>query len=167
MKYEEFKQKTWQDPCMVDLKSNQNEIYSLLEDYNFKTAIIVNTASECGFTRQYKDLQDLYKRFKDQGLIIISQPSNNFGNQEPKDDAEIKNFCETKYNVSFFILPKADVIDNNSTRLYKELSKVVGQDPKWNFHKYIISKKLNRIYSRNHFQEIDNMFIHDIERLLN
>jgi glutathione peroxidase len=167
MGYDEFKQMTWQDNSVKQLDQTDTKIYNLLKDFDFSVAVIVNTASDCGFTRQYKELQQLYTEFKDRGLIVIAQPSNNFDQQEPGSDSEIKQFCETQYGVSFPLLPKADVIEETATELYKALTDITGQCPKWNFHKYVISKKLNKIYSKNHFTEIDEQFVKDIETLLN
>jgi len=166
MGYDEFKQTTWQDNSVKQLDQADIKIYDLLKDFDFSVAVIVNTASDCGFTRQYKELQELYAAFKDKGLIVIAQPSNNFDQQEPGSDSEIKQFCETQYGVSFPLMPKADVVGETATELYKTLIDITGQGPKWNFHKYVISKKFNRIYSRNHFTEIDEQFIKDIQGLL-
>lgn len=167
MSLEEFKNKTWQTPVAKDISQEQlQRLIDILDIDDFQTVIIVNTASECGFTRQYADLQKFYNDNKDNGLLVVAQPSNNFGQQEPGEDNEIKEFCNTTFGVTFPILPKADVVNENSTELYNLLAEITGQRPMWNFHKYIISKKLNKLISTNHFNEIDERFINDVKATL-
>lgn len=165
---EEFKKYTFQEDSEQTLTEKEQEtLCSLLGTTDFQVAIIVNTASKCGFTKQYEGLESLYKQFKDKGLIVIAQPSNQFMNQEPGTDEEIKLFCESNYGVTFKILPKADVVLENSTSLYKELYELSGRiRPRWNFHKFIFSKKTGKLYSRSHFVDIDENFISNIEKLL-
>jgi glutathione peroxidase len=107
-----------------------------------KTILLVNVASKCGFTKQYDDLQKLYDNFKDKGLIIIGVPTNQFGGQEPGTEAEIKNFCETNFNITFPMTSKYDVKSNNAHPIYKWAKETFGKStvPKWNFHKILINK---------------------------
>jgi len=103
MSLEEFKKETDQPTTVVDYNG------TLFSDYDYNVALVVNTASECGFTKQYKQLQELYEKYKDLGLVVIAQPSNQFGAQEPGTDDQIKQFCSSNFGVTFPILPKADV----------------------------------------------------------
>ena len=113
-----------------------------LSIFNDKTILIVNVASKCGFTKQYDDLQKLYDDYKEKGLVIIGIPSNQFGGQEPGSDAEIKNFCETNFNINFPMTSKYDVKGNNAHPIYIWAKETFGKStvPKWNFHKILINK---------------------------
>ena len=90
-----------------------------LSIYKGKTILIVNVASKCGFTKQYKDLQELWKRYKNKGLVVIGFPSNQFGAQEPGNDKDIKNFCEVNFNIDFPIVSKTEVKGDNAHEIYK------------------------------------------------
>lgn len=113
-----------------------------LADFKNKVVLVVNTASHCGFTGQYEDLQKLYDKYHDKGLEIIAVPSNNFGAQEPGTAEEIKEFCETKFAVTFPLAEKEDVIGNEAHPFYLWAGEKLGfgTRPKWNFHKYLIDK---------------------------
>jgi len=113
-----------------------------LSKYTGKTIMLVNVASNCGFTKQYDDLQKLYDKFKDEGLIIIGVPTNQFGGQEPGTEVEIKNFCETNFNITFPMTSKYDVKGNNAHPIYIWAKDTFGKStvPKWNFHKILINK---------------------------
>lgn len=105
--------------------------------------IVVNTASECGYTPQYAQLQELYETYKDKGLIIIGFPSNDFGKQEPGSEAEIATFCQKNYGVTFPMMAKVETKDEDQHAVYnwltqKELNGVLDSSVKWNFHKYLI-----------------------------
>lgn len=111
-----------------------------------KKILIVNTASECGLTPQFKQLQQLYDDFKDRNLIIVGFPSNDFGQQEPGNDLEIKSFCERNYGVSFLMMAKIHVKGSNIHPIYKWLTSksengVMSSSVKWNFQKYLIDEK--------------------------
>ena len=112
-----------------------------LANYKDKVIVVVNVASRCGFTNQYKDLQALWTDYKDKGLIIIGVPSNSF-RQEQGTNKEIKNFCETTFGISFPITEKLNVIGANAHPFFKWAKKNYGSGavPKWNFHKIIIGK---------------------------
>lgn len=103
-----------------------------------KPLLIVNTASECGYTPQYADLQTLHEMMGDK-LTIVGFPANNFGGQEPGDDQQIAAFCEKNYGVSFQMFSKIDVIGKNQHPLYKFLEEATGKAPNWNFCKYLVS----------------------------
>ena len=108
-----------------------------------KTILLVNVASKCGFTKQYDELQQLYDNFKDKGLIVIGIPSNQFGGQEPGSESEIKNFCETNFNITFPMTSKYDVKGDNAHPIYLWAKETYGNStvPKWNFHKILINKE--------------------------
>ena len=104
-----------------------------------KVVLVVNTASNCGYTYQYKDLEALYKKYKSRGLVVIGFPSNDFGRQEPGSNKQIASFCEENYGVSFPMFEKLTTpIPQNA--LYKDLIAAAGEAPQWNFHKYLIDK---------------------------
>jgi glutathione peroxidase len=113
-----------------------------LRQFKGKTVLLVNVASKCGFTKQYADLQTLYEKYKDQGLVVVGIPSNQFGGQEPGSNKEIKDFCETNFNITFPITDKVDVKGKNAHELYIWAKKNYGNStvPKWNFHKILINK---------------------------
>ena len=111
-----------------------------LSDYKNKVIVVVNVASRCGYTPQYNDLQKLYTEYKNE-LVVIGVPTNNF-KQEPKNNAEIKKFCEANFGITFPMSEKVDVIGNNAHDFFKWAKKNHGiaAIPKWNFHKIIIGK---------------------------
>ena len=113
-----------------------------LSNYKGKTLLLVNVASNCGFTKQYDDLQNLYNTYKDKGLVVLGIPSNQFGGQEPGSDSEIKDFCETNFNITFPMTSKYDVKGNNAHPIYLWAKESYGKStiPKWNFHKILINK---------------------------
>jgi glutathione peroxidase len=112
-----------------------------LADYKEKVILVVNVASRCGFTNQYKDLQILWSKYKDEDLVVIGVPSNDF-RQEPGSNKEIKDFCETTFGVDFPIAEKTSVIGNDAHPFFIWAKKNYGSGaiPKWNFHKIIIGK---------------------------
>ncbi len=114
-----------------------------LSKYKNKTVLLVNVASNCGFTNQYSGLQELYEKYKDNGFVVIGIPSNQFGGQEPGNNDEIKKFCETNFNITFPITDKFDVKGNNAHPIYLWAKENYGNSavPKWNFHKILINKK--------------------------
>jgi len=113
-----------------------------LSIFKDKTILLVNVASKCGFTKQYDDLQKLYDNYKEKGLVVIGIPSNQFGSQEPGSEAEIKNFCETNFNINFPMTSKYEVKGDNAHPIYKWAKETHGKStvPKWNFHKILINK---------------------------
>ena len=108
-----------------------------------KTILLVNVASNCGFTKQYDDLQNLHESYKNKGLVVIGMPSNQFGGQEPGSETEIKKFCETNFNITFQMTSKYDVKGDNAHPIYIWAKETFGKStvPKWNFHKILINKK--------------------------
>ena len=116
-----------------------------LSSYKGKVILIVNVASACGFTPQYEGLQDLFERYKDKGLEILAFPCNQFGSQEPGSNEQIKIFCEDKYNISFKLFDKVDVIGEHASPLFNYLNEVAGRDIKWNFTKFLFDQNGNFI----------------------
>ena len=108
--------------------------------YAGKVVLVVNTASYCGYTPQYKGLQALNEKYKSRGLVILGFPSNDFGQQEPGSNKEIADFCDRTYAVKFPMFAKTAVKDAGQTPLYDDLAKATGERPKWNFHKYLIGR---------------------------
>lgn len=115
-----------------------------LSDYEGRAILIVNTASKCGFTKQYEGLQKLYETYHDRGLVIIGVPSNDFGGQEPGTEAEIKQFCEGIYKITFPMMSKEKVSGKDAHPFYKwaaaqKKGGLIFSTPRWNFHKYLIA----------------------------
>lgn len=110
-----------------------------LSEFKGKPVLIVNVASKCGYTPQYKGLESLYRKYKDKGFVIVGVPANNFGAQEPGTNEEIKTFCSRNYDVTFPILSKVSVKGDDITPLYSYLTQT-GGDVKWNFTKFLIGK---------------------------
>jgi glutathione peroxidase len=110
-----------------------------LGDYKGKVLLVVNTASECGSTPQYKELEELWRAYKDRGFAVLGFPSNDFGGQEPLDEAGIKAFCAEKYDVTFPMFAKIKTQGEGQSPVYRFLSADWGE-PKWNFHKYLVGK---------------------------
>ncbi len=113
-----------------------------LKEYKNKVVLLVNTASYCGFTNQYTDLQVLWDQYKSEGLIVLGIPSNSF-NQEKSEDNEVKSFCEVNFNINFPLSTITDVKGNNAHEIYKWAKENYGNSaiPKWNFHKILINKE--------------------------
>ena len=105
-----------------------------------KAVLVVNVASQCGYTPQYAGLQALYEKYKGQGLVIIGVPANNFGGQEPGTNEDIKQFCSRKYSVTFPIMGKVSVKGDDKTPLYQYLTSTTGGEVKWNFTKFLVGK---------------------------
>ena len=112
------------------------------DDYRNKVVLIVNTASYCGFTKQYEELQSLWDKYRSNGLIVLGVPSNSF-NQEKKNNSEIKEFCEVNFNINFPLSTISEVKGENAHELYKWARDNHGKSaiPKWNFHKILINKE--------------------------
>ena len=111
-----------------------------MREFEGKAVLVVNTASECGYTPQYKDLGALWQRYRDRGLVVLGVPSNDFGGQEPGTEAEIKRFCERQYAVDFPLTAKEPVSGADAHPFYKWAAQVAGEAaaPRWNFHKYLV-----------------------------
>lgn len=118
-----------------------------LSQYAGKVLLVVNVASECGLTPQYAGLQTLYDKYKDQGLVVLGFPSNEFGGQEPGTEQHIAEFCSTRFGVEFPMLGKTTVTAGNANPFYAALIKQTGESPKWNFHKYLIDRSGAKVQS--------------------
>ena len=151
------------------VKDNKGKTQSLSQ-YKGKVVLVVNVASECGFTKQYKGLENLYKNYKKEGFVILAFPSNQFGGQEPGSAEEIQNFCSLNFGVTFPLFQKIDVNGDNADPLYIFLKKQAtgflgSQSIKWNFTKFLIDKEgkvIERYGSSTKPEEITD----DIEKLL-
>lgn len=125
----------------------QDDSPQSLCQYAGKVVLVVNTASYCGFTRQYDGLERLYDRYKSQGLVILGFPSNDFGQQEPDSNKKIADFCRNTYGIKFPMFAKSSVRGSDANPLFKQLAKQTGDTPSWNFHKYLISRDGRQVLS--------------------
>ncbi len=150
------------------IESINGEIINFKE-YENKVILLVNTASYCGFTKQYDDLQKLWDQFKSKGLIVLGIPSNSF-NQEKKNNSEIKKFCEMNFNINFPLSTLTDVKGDGAHEIYKWAKKNFGKSavPKWNFHKILINKdgKIEETYA-SFTKPTSKKITNKIEQLLN
>ena len=137
--------------------------------YKKKVIIVINVASKCGFTNQYEDMQNIWIKYKDKGLVILGVPSNDFGQQEPGNNQEIKNFCESKFGISFPMTEKVSVKGDKAHPFYLWAKENYGKSavPKWNFHKIIIGKdgKIKDVFS-SITKPTSKRFISSIEKAL-
>jgi glutathione peroxidase len=141
-----------------------------LTQYKGKVLLIVNTASECGFTPQYKGLEQVYEQFKDKGAMVLGFPCNQFGGQEPGGEAEIGAFCEKNFGVTFPLFKKVDVNGSDAHPLFQHLKKaapgLLGTEAiKWNFTKFLV-KKDGTVYKRYAPSTKPEELVGDIEKLL-
>tara|TARA_B100001123_G_C15105569_1_gene945329 strand:- start:482 stop:1033 length:552 start_codon:yes stop_codon:yes gene_type:complete len=140
-----------------------------LSEYKGKVIVVVNVASQCGFTSQYEDMQKVWEKYQSKGIVMLGIPSNDFGNQEPGSSSDIKNFCEAKFGISFPMTEKVAVKGPDAHPFYLWANKNYGKSaiPKWNFHKIIIDRN-GKI--ANTFTSITNpsskKFIKALEKLI-
>jgi len=148
---------------------NEEDVINL-SDYKGKTLVVVNTASLCGFTYQYDGLQKLYDDYKDQGLVVLGVPSNDFGNQESGTNSEVKEFCESTFSITFPLTEKNIVKGKDAHPFFKWSKKelgFIGGVPRWNFHKIIIGKDGNAIAGFTALtRPSSKKFISEIEKAL-
>ena len=141
-----------------------------LSTYKNKAILLVNVASNCGFTKQYSDLQQLWEKYGDKGLIVLGVPSNQFGGQEPGSNQEIKKFCEVNFNVNFPMTDKVDVKGTLAHPIFLWAKENYGSSaiPKWNFHKILINKdgKIQDTYS-SLTKPTSKKITDEIEKILN
>jgi|TARA_Y100000310_G_scaffold344594_1_gene458197 glutathione peroxidase len=141
-----------------------------LSEYKTKIIVVVNVASQCGFTNQYKDMQKVWEKYQEKGVIILGVPSNDFGNQEPGNNKEIKNFCEAKFGISFPMTEKVSVKGSEAHPFYIWARENYGKSavPKWNFHKIIIDKngKIAQTFA-SFTNPSSKKFINALEKLIN
>ena len=160
-------------PCPAllqrDMLRLQDEKPQALCQYAGRVVLVVNTASFCGFTPQYKALEALSNRYAERGLVVLGFPSNDFGSQEPGSNKEIAEFCGNTFNVKFPMFAKSHVLPGmpSTNPLFAELARRTEQVPKWNFHKYLISRDGNEV--RSFGSAVDpagRAFTQELERLL-
>ncbi len=145
----------------------QDEKPQNLCQYSGRVVLIVNTASYCGFTPQYKGLEALYDKYKAEGLVVLGFPSNDFS-QEPDSNQQIADFCENTFGVKFPMFTKTAVKGENASKLFKELSAATKTTPKWNFYKYLISRDGQKIKSFSSMTgPQDASFIKAVELFMN
>ena len=132
-------------PALLDRKMETilDKPQSLCE-YAGKVLLVVNTASECGYTPQYEGLETLYRKYKGRGLVVLGFPSNDFGGQEPGANKDIAAFCVNQYAIDFPMFGKTELKKNP---LYSDLAKATGTAPRWNFHKYLIDRSATEVLS--------------------
>ena len=144
----------------------QDEKPQALCQYAGQVVLVVNTASFCGFTSQYKGLEALYAKYKDRGLVVLGFPSNDFS-QEPESNAKIADFCDNTFGVKFPMFTKTSVRGTDAVPLFKQLTEQTGTAPKWNFYKYLISRDGKTVKSYGSITgPQDKGFISEVEKLL-
>ncbi|GGC88534.1 glutathione peroxidase [Undibacterium terreum] len=135
--------------------------------YAGKVTLVVNTASYCGFTKQYEGLEALHAKYNPKGLVVLGFPSNDFGQQEPGSSKEIADFCFNTYGVKFPMFAKSSVTGKDVNPLHAELIKATGRTPKWNFTKYLIDRKGNVVASYpSETTPDDKKLVADVEKAL-
>jgi len=148
----------------------QDEKPQDLCQYAGKVLLVVNTASFCGFTPQYKSLETLHARYRERGLVVLGFPSNDFGQQEPGSGKEIAEFCENTFGVKFPMFAKSRVAASSGAAanpLFAELARRTGQWPRWNFHKYLVARDGAAVTSfSSDTDPLDKAFVSKVERLL-
>jgi len=117
-----------------------DEEVKLCDHYAGKVVLVVNTASKCAYTSQYDGLEALYRKYKNQGLVVLGFPSNDFGSQEPGTEKQIQAFCRLTYAVEFPMFEKTRVREGSAGPLYETLARISGEYPRWNFHKYLLDR---------------------------
>ena len=144
----------------------QDEKPQALCQYAGQVVVVVNTASFCGFTPQYKGLEALHAKYKDRGLVVLGFPSNDFS-QEPESNAKIADFCDSTFGVKFPMFVKTTVRGADASPLFKQLAEQTGTSPKWNFYKYVISRDGKDIKSFSSMTgPQDKNFVQEIEKQL-
>ncbi len=155
-------------PPLLDVKLDTlTEDAASLCRYEGKVLLVVNTASQCGYTPQYKELEALHRRYKDKGLVVLGFPSNDFGGQEPGSNKDIASFCLVNYGVSFPMFAKTGVSARNANPFHAALAAKTGKRPQWNFHKYLIDRSGEQVVSfESAIEPSDRRMVSEIERML-
>ena len=136
-------------------------------EYSGKVLLVVNTASQCGFTPQYEGLEALYRKYRARGLVVLGFPSNDFGAQEPGSNREIADFCVNQYAIDFPMFAKIAVQGAQAHPFYAELAKAAGAAPRWNFHKYLVDRSGRQVQSfDSRVEPGDGKLVAAIERML-
>jgi glutathione peroxidase len=153
--------------CPALLDRNMNTIHDQpqsLCEYAGKVVLVVNTASQCGYTPQYEGLEALYRKYRTRGLVVLGFPSNDFGGQEPGSNKEIAAFCVNQYAIDFPMFAKTELKENP---LYADLVKATGAAPRWNFHKYLVDRSGRQVLSFDtRVAPNDPRLVAEIEKLL-
>lgn len=145
---------------------NNDKVINLCEEFRDKVLLVVNTASKCGYTGQYEALESLYEKHRDDGLVVLGFPSNDFGGQEPGNEQQIQEFCINTYAIKFPMFQKTRVKKRHADPLYRQLGDQAGY-PQWNFHKYLIDRKGNLVESfKSPISPDSKQVISSIQRLL-
>ena len=135
--------------------------------YEGRVVLVVNTASECGYTGQYEGLQALHKKYADRGLVVLGFPSNAFGGQEPGSNTKIAEFCQANFGVTFPVFAKVEAMPLSKAPIFASLVAATGAAPKWNFHKYLIDRSGKRVESFESAVEPQSaQFVQRIEALI-
>ena len=135
-------------PALFDRTLNDiREQPRSLCEYAGKVVLVVNTASECGYTPQYEGLEALYRKYRERGLVVLGFPSNDFGGQEPGSNKDIAAFCVNQYAIDFPIFAKTSVRGAQANSLFAELARATGAAPRWNFHKYLVDRSGREVTS--------------------
>ena len=152
-------------PTLLDRKMDTiDEKQASLCDYAGSVVLVVNTASQCGYTPQYEGLEALYRKYRGRGLVVLGFPSNDFGGQEPGSNQEIASFCVNQYAVDFPVFAKTALKSNS---FYAELARLSGKSPQWNFHKYLVDRAGRQVQSFDtRVEPGDPRLAGEIERLL-
>jgi glutathione peroxidase len=152
-------------PALLDRKLDTiHEKPQSLCEYAGKVLLVVNTASECGYTPQYEGLEKLYGKYKDRGLVVLGFPMNDFGGQEPGSNKKIAEFCVNQYAIDFPMFAKTELKKNP---LYADLVKATGSAPRWNFHKYLVDRSGTKVASFDtRVAPDDPKLVAEIEKLL-
>jgi glutathione peroxidase len=139
----------------------------LCEVMRDRVVLVVNTASRCAYTPQYEGLEKLYRRYRDRGLVVAGFPSNDFAGQEPGTEKQIRDFCRLTYSVEFPMFEKMRVRGDDAAPFYRHLASVTGEEPRWNFHKYLIDRTGRVVASfPSQVTPDDPRFLRRIEELL-
>lgn len=141
---------------------HSNESVNLCALYTGKPMVLINTASHCGFTKQFKPLEELYQKYKDQGVQVVGFASDDF-NQEAKSEKEAASICYKNYGVTFTMLAPTKVKGDEANAVFSHLAKVSGEQPSWNFNKYLVSADGNKV---QHFGSRENPLGGDLEKSL-
>ena len=155
-------------PPILDRKllNLQDESISLC-DFRGKVLLVVNTASQCGYTPQYEGLEKLYRRYRERGFVVLGFPANDFGGQEPGSNKQIAQFCQVNYGVTFPVFAKTSVVGAEANPLFRDLEARTGQRPRWNFHKYLVDRGGQPVAAFGAAVEpLDPRLTSQIERLL-
>jgi glutathione peroxidase len=151
------------DRSMTDIHEKARSLC----EFAGKVVLVVNTASQCGYTPQYEGLEALYRKYRGRGLVVLGFPSNDFGGQEPGSNREIAAFCVNQYAIEFPMFGKSSVRGAQANPLFAELARTSGAEPRWNFHKYLVDRGGSRVVSFDtKVAPGDPKLVSAIERLL-